>query len=493
MYHKIARILERYRSAPVQIRASFWFLACSFLTKALSAVTAPIFTRLLTKDQYGQFSVFLSWQYVLGVFITLQLFYGVYTTGLVRFSDRRGEFVSAMEGLVLALVSAWGVIFFVFRAPLSRLLSLTPLQMACLLLVLWTGAVYDFWAAEQRTEYHYKGLVAVTLLGVAVSPAVQIALVLHAEDKVTARIIGLALSQLAVCAWMFFAHVRRCGRLFSRPFWIYALKFNIPLIPHYLAQNVLSSSDRIMIERMVSADAAGLYSLACSVAAVMNLFSSALIQSLSPWIYEKIKRREEDQIQRTLAASTAVMAAAVLALIVLAPEVVRVFAPASYYEAVRAIPPVAMGAYFTYLYNIFSHYEFYYQKTSFISLATIAAAVLNLGLNFIFIPLFGYVAAGYTTLICFIAYAAGHDLVMRRIADRYLDGHPILPARTVLTISGVLLAGGSLSGALYAHPVVRYAVLGAGALSAYLCRRPIAAFARDLASVRRSDGTGEGS
>lgn len=86
------KVVERYREMPVQIKASFWFLLCSFLQKGISVITTPIFTRLLSTAEYGQYNVFNSWLSIATIFITLNLSYGVYTQGLIKFEDEQNVF-----------------------------------------------------------------------------------------------------------------------------------------------------------------------------------------------------------------------------------------------------------------------------------------------------------------------------------------------------------------------------------------------------------------
>lgn len=52
--------IKKYQGMPVQVKASFWFLICSFLQKGISVLTTPIFTRLLTTVEYGRYNVFNS-------------------------------------------------------------------------------------------------------------------------------------------------------------------------------------------------------------------------------------------------------------------------------------------------------------------------------------------------------------------------------------------------------------------------------------------------
>ncbi len=452
----IKRICEKYKKIPIQVRASIWFLTCSFFQKAISVISTPIFTRLLSNDEYGKFSVYTSWQSIIGIFVTLNLFCGVYTSGLVKFKENRAEFISAMEGLTTVLSVVGFVIYLMFSAFFNKLFLLTTFQMCAMIIQLWTSAIFSFWAAEQRVEYAYRGLIRVTVITSILKPLIGVILVITCKDKVTARIVGLALVEVVCFSWMFIKQIRRCKNLFSSFFWKYAIKFNVPLIPHYLAQNILSSSDRIMISRMVDDKSAGIYSLAYSISLIMNLFNTALTQTLSPWVYEKIKNREEKDIEKTVSIAIILIATVNIILIIFAPEIVKMFAPVSYYDAVWVIPPITMSVYFTFLYDIFSYYEFYFEKTKFIAIATMMASVLNMLLNFICIKVWGYRAAGYTTLICYVLYSVGHYFVMCNVANENLNGNRIINAKKLLMISLSFMIVGFVFCALYNYTALRY-------------------------------------
>ena len=479
-----SKLINKYKNLPVQVKASLWYFICSFLQKAVSALTTPIFTRLLTSSEYGQFNVFLSWQSILRVFITLNLFYGVFSAGLVKFKDRRSEFVSSFQGLTLLLIILWTIVYSCFRSYFNDVFSLTTPQMYSMLLMFWTTAVYSFWAAEQRVEYKYKTLAIITIVSTIAKPALGIILVLTAEDKVTARILGLLTVESICFSWMFFSQIKRYPHLFSSFFWKYAIKLNIPLVPHYLSQNILNNSDRIMIERMVSFSAAGIYSLAYSVSLIMNMFNSALLETIGPWVYERIKLREELEIKRLLIPSLYFIAGVNIILIALAPEVVKIFAPAEYYQARWIIPPVVMSVYYTYLYNLFSYFEFYFEKTSYIAVATMFAAVINLGLNYFFINSFGFIAAGYTTLICYILYAVGHYCVMKYIVKLNLDGNKVLPAIDLIKISVEFMIIGFVFCALYDIPIIRYVVFAVMVVILILSYNKWSIYVKELLNLR---------
>ena len=482
----MGKFLQKYQAMSVQVRASFWFLICSFLQKGISSITTPIFTRLLTTEEYGQYGAFNSWLGIITIFVTLNLFYGVYTQGLVKFEEERAVYSSSLQGLTLTLCLCWTAVYLVFRGFWNRIFSLTTVQMLAMLVMIWATAVFNFWAAEQRVTFSYRKLVSLTILVSLAKPAVGIFFVLHATDKVTARILGLALVELVGYTALFFIQMARGRVLYSGKFWRHALMFNLPLIPHYLSQTVLASADRIMIRDMVGRSEAGIYNLAYQISLLMTLFNTALSQTLSPWIYQKIKAGKAEEISQVSYLALSIIAGANLMLMLLAPEAVAIFAPRAYYNAIYVIPPVSMSVFFMFSYDLFAKFEFYFEKTTFIMGASVAGALLNVVTNYIFIHKYGYYAAGYTTLFCYLIYAVGHYLIMNMVCDQNLGGlRPFSASRYWGLAAGFMAAGFVLLFTYRSRPL-RYGLLLAAAVLALVFRRRLAAAVRSLAHIRKS-------
>ncbi|BCI61239.1 hypothetical protein C12CBH8_18780 [Solibaculum mannosilyticum] len=449
-------------------------------------LTTPIFTRLLSTAEYGQYNVFNSWLSIVTIFVSLDLAAGVYTQGLIKFETERKVYSSSLQGLTTTLCLFWTVIYLLFRNFWNDLFSLTTVQMLAMLVMIWATAVFRFWAGEQRVLYRYKALVFVTLGVSFAKPVIGIVFVVLAEDKVTARILGLALVELIGYAGFFFVQMWRGKKFYSAKFWKHALLFNLPLIPHYLSQVVLSSADRIMIKDMVGDSQAGIYSLAYAVSSIMALFNSSLSQTISPWVYRKIKEKKIKDIPSVAYISLALIAGVNLLLIALAPEAVAIFAPRSYHEAIWVIPPVAMSVYFMYSYDLFAKFAFYYEKTNFIMLASIIGAALNVVLNFICIGIWGYVAAGYTTLVCYIVYCIGHYIFMNKTCDKYCDGVRPYQLKKILFITIPFLAMGFLLLLTYNYAILRYGLIAVAAVFAFVKRKQLVGLVKKVMAVKKS-------
>ncbi len=452
------KLLQRYNAFPLSVRASLWYIVCNFVQKGMSVITIPIFTRILSKAEYGELNVYNSWYMVLTIVVALAMGSGMHMQGLVKFSEKRDSFTAALQGLTLTLVLGWGLIYVPFRSFWNGLLSLNTIQMSAMLVNIWTSAVFGLWANTQRVEYRYRALLVVTVIGSLLKPVVEIFMVFHFEDRVSAKVVGAALLELAAFGWLFFVQIRKGKCFFSAEIWKYALVFCIPLVPHYLSQTLLNQADRIMIRNILGPEEAGDYGLAYSVSLVLSIMVTALGQSVSPWIYEKIKAKKEKDIGGIIYLLMLMLAAVSLLLIVFAPEVIAVFAPGSYSGGVRCIPPVTIGIYFTFCYTNYVKFALYYEKKLGFVLITVVCAILNIVANQIFIPIFGYVAAGYTTMFSYMIYSILQYLLMRKICREECEGRYPMDTRILLLIQGGFVAVALLMSLCYDYMLLRYGV-----------------------------------
>jgi len=352
-----------------------------------------------------------------------------------------------------------GVLFFVFNKPLQSITELSSSIMFVMLVHVWTQAVWEIWAKEQRVLFRYRVLVIITILVAVIRPIIGIIVVKHAKDKATARIIEMTAVDFGAYIGLFAYSLYRGKRLYSKNYWKYALAINIPLVPHFLSQTVLNSADRIMIEKMVDSSSAGIYSLAYSISVITVFLNNAMLQAMSPWTYRKLKNRKEKDIQKIGFTALIIIAAIDLLFVALAPELVSVFAPRQYYEAIWIVPPIAMSVFFQFSYLLFADIELYYEKAKLIALSTSIGAILNVVLNYIFINRFGYYAAGYTTLFCYMFIAIIHYMAMMKVCKLNLDGNRVYSLRIWVLCSTAFLIVGFLLLASYMNTIVRMLII----------------------------------
>lgn len=455
----INKTLTKYINLSDSIKASFWFTVTSFLQKAISFITVPIFTRLLSADQFGLYNVYKSWLYIITIFATLSLHLGVFNNGMIKFTNKKDEFTSSMQGLTSTITIILFLIYLLFKDFWNSFFGLPTLLIIILFTEIFFVEALRLWSAKKRFIYKYKNLVIITIGMAVMNPIVGVIAVTLSEKKGIARIISFALVQISISLIIYIYNLIKGKKFYHKKYWKYALAFNIPLIPHYLSTTILSQADRIMINNYIGSDKAGIYSVAYSGSMVINIIQSSINKSFIPWTYKRLKNENYDELNKISKFIIILVGIFVLLLILFAPEAVKILAPIEYYEAIWVVPPVATSVFFMFLYTLFANIEFYFEENKFIMIASVIAAILNIFLNFLLIPRFGYLVAGYTTLISYIIYSLGHFLFMKIISKKYLSGRKIYNYKFIFVISVFLVIFSLFSLFLYEHTVFRYFII----------------------------------
>ena len=452
------KAIDKYRVMSRPAKAAMWFVVCNVVNKGISLLATPVLTRIMTPDQYGMFSVFQSWVAIATIFCTLNLFGAAYSRGRLDFKGREEALESSLLGLSTTLTAAFFALFCLAPKIWADLMGLTPLLVTLLFIEIALVSATSFWSARQRFEYRYCALVAVTIATNAFSLGAGIAAIMLTDAKVEARVVMDVIAK-GVPGIFLMTIIFVKGRCFySREFWEYGMRFTLPLLPHFLSHYVLNQSDRLMISQMVGNSAAAFYSVSYSISMALVIVVNAINDSFTPYTFQQLDKGQTGSLRRSGYAILVFVGALTVLVMAFAPEVLTVFAGSEYSEAVLIIPPLSASVFFIFLYSMLSNIEYYYKKTSMIATASVISAMLNIALNLVFIPLFGYMAAAWTTLVSYIALAFMHGRFSFRICKKEL-GEQVYSIRNLLLISAVIIATALSMIPMLNLPVVRYAVV----------------------------------
>ena len=109
---------------------------------------------------------------------------------------------------------------------------------------------------------------------------------------------------------------------------------------------------------------------------------------------------------------------------------------------------------FQFIYSLYVNIEFYHKKQKNIAIGTIIAAIINIVLNFVFIPIFGYVVAAYTTLIGYFCLLIIHFLFVRKMKCTNWYDTKFFMKVSIFAICSVVLFN-----ILYKYSAIRYIVI----------------------------------
>lgn len=445
---------------PESLKATLVFAIASFATSGINYITTPIFTRLLTNSQYGTVAVYNSWYAIIRIFASMTLIFpGVLNVGLYEHKENRWRYLASMLGLTTVSTVILSVLYALFSSQVECLLALPGSLVTLILLMCLSQPATTFWTFKQRYEYRYKITFFVSVGSAVLAQLLSIIAVVLFDrygyqhlDQV--RLWSAGLVNIAV-GMVLYGTIIKKGKVFADiPLWKRTVLIALPLIPHYLGSELLSSLDKIMISQMVGEDKAGIYSLATILSSIGVLLWRALNIMFAPFVNEKLGKRDFNSIPKNVRPLLEMAGIMCVIASLAAPEIISILASDDYMEGIYAVPPIAAGIFAHALYDVFSAVSFFHKKSMNIAISTTTAAVVNIVLNYIFIKSFGYIAAGYTTLIANLVLVVMHYWNTRRIEKEQIYDGKFSCLIVLAVVTGCLLCN-----LLYGFVIVRYIVI----------------------------------
>lgn len=470
---------EKLKNMPQGVKASLALFLSNIVTKGIAYISMPFYTRLLSAEEYGQVSIFLTWEMLFGIVAMFSLSAGVFNNGMFDYPDRRDEYSFSMLVLSNLITSIFGIVIVLFYPIIRPFIGLDRNLLFLMCAIFFFQPAYNFWQSRQRFELKYRLSVMWSIILAFLSPLTAILCMLRFDnDRVYARVFGANLVLIIIYTGFYIFIAVKAKWKFDVRYWKAAFYFNLPLIPHYLSGNLLSSADKIMISKLVSDSAAAYYSVAYSVAAVVIVIWTAANASLIPYTYEKCRVKDFNAISYVTLPILVCLAVVCFLIILLAPETVALMASFDYREAIYAIPPIVGGVFFQAQYFIYANVIYYYKKTRYVMYASVISALFNVLLNYILIPKYGYIIAGYTTIFCYLLQA-----VIDYCAMKVTVGERIYDMRFIGVLSGTMILIALLSNLLYGHTIFRYCIILILICGAIVLRKKIVSRWRILKSI----------
>lgn len=196
-------------------------------------------------------------------------------------------------------------------------------------------------------------------------------------------------------AFVYFYYIKRNGVLKINIKLIKeALHFSLPLLPGSLAYLLISLSDRVILERYISLDQLGIYSVAVTLALVLNVIDQALYKTFEPILFkESFNINFQDTNTKLYKIYLFALFIGAFATSLFSKEFFLIATSGVFREAYKIVPfliiSVVISGINTYL-NILMIIR---NKQKMVSLVLIASAIVSVVLNLVFIPFFGFYGA----------------------------------------------------------------------------------------------------
>ena len=402
------------------LKAAFWYTVSNLISKTILYLCTPLFTRILTKTELGQYYNFISLQNILLTIFALDLGASI-TVAYFDYEDKEFQsFIStiSLTSVVVPLVLSSFVIF--FKDFFTQLFNMEWHHLLILLSNLTLGNTLQLFQVEQYARVEYRLSSFLTFFSAAGTVLLTFALLfINMTDKLTAVLIGNVAFNIVVSMLLLLFLLKR-KLSFRWNHLKFALILSIPLIPHTLSSAITGSSGQVLITKFCGAEKTALFGLAFTISLIVTMFVSSVNKAWVPWFYDKLKRSEIDKIKNAVKTMLPAFSAGTIGLCLIAPEIILIVGGGKYEDAIYLMPPIILHCFFNFVYTLYVNIEFYEKKTYLISLATICTAVVNFSLNYVLLQKFDYYIAAYVTFFTALLLLLFHFLIVSWMNKIYI-------------------------------------------------------------------------
>ena len=419
------------------------YVVVASLQIVTGALVSPILAHTLADPaQFGRLSSAIALHQLLVVFAVVGLDQAIELRRAQQGHDRDARAL-VFSAVVLAAVVT-GILWLTQRwwatalgfAPSSQLVAAT---------IVWTlpAAAVMVLLAQLLSSDRLRDYSWVSLVAAVGGQVVGVALVFAVEPSARTYAWGLVAADTVAAAIGWYLVRPSWRRSLSWPLLGPTLAFSLPLMLGSLSTFVLNAGDRIILQRLLGPAEVGRYQVAYTVGFVAV---QLIVLTSSSWTPRFAAVKDElarwRLINRSRDLLYTVLAPVLIGLVLGAPVLLRVVAPASFQPGallpvvflvvVSAYPVAALGATGRFLVT--------QGRSRPLALCTALAAVVNVGLNLVLVPVLGIAGAAVATVFAYSSQALG-----QRIAVGQPDLRPRTPTRVlVLSAVAVLAAGATI-------------------------------------------------
>lgn len=424
---------------------SSWYLVAQGGYALMGLASVPILTRVFSPSQYGIYSLV-----AVTIVLLSPLFYITFITSTIRFypeyEDRQEldtlystalhyvpHFMLLVLGVVLPLAA--------FVLPLGSNRGVICLGIAIFSLFVPFYILLTFFQASQRARTY-----AILFLTVYVGRyLVGAALVKWAGTGVNGVFIAwLGALIIVVPVELVLLRIARRVRWnrYSKPLMKVFFGYGFILIFTSISSNILTSSDRYLVQAFKGSRQVGLYSVVYTLAVdAFTMVLSALQLGAAPVIMQTYEREGERETTALMSRITRYLLLGLIPMTVgmylLRVRVIHVLTSVKYLPAATAVLPLAIGIFFYNLAWIPTCAFFVKKRTKLILVPAVTSAVLNVGLNLLLIPKYGFVAAAWSTMIAYLVYLVIMVVMSERLLHWEFPWFGALKALAAAIVMGV--------------------------------------------------------
>jgi O-antigen/teichoic acid export membrane protein len=170
-----------------------------------------------------------------------------------------------------------------------------------------------------------------------------------------------------------------------------------------------------MLASLINLESSAIYSVGYALGMLTIVLNSSFTSGIMPNFYRLMNGNKFAHIDEINTKSVFITTILALPIVLFSAEIIGILAPKTYASAVIIVPFIVMGYLFKSVVAVYNRYIGYSKKTGYQSLSTIIIGLLNIGLNWLLIPVFGLIASAYTTTFSFFLLSLLNWQIVRNV------------------------------------------------------------------------------
>ena len=392
-------------------KASAIYGSGHFFRKIIGFFLIPIYTRFLTPADYGILSIVSVIGSILfivlpmgidGAVIRLYYDYREHKEDLKSYLGTISIFLLGMNLIIILFINYIGAGLFEVLIK-DKSLTFDPyMKLKIYSTYLGLASIIPLMLFRVREKsLHY---ISITTIQFIISVSFIIYFVVFLKQGAIGSIKGGLYASLILFIIYILLTIKEINFSFHFSKIIETLRFSLPLVPHNLAGWILSLSDKLILQRYSSLSEVGLYSLGYTLGMVMNLIVMSINFAWAPFFFDTAKtNKDAKQIFARITTLWMIFISFIcISGILFSREIVILITTEKFYGSALVIPIILVSYFLNGMYFMVVNAIFYLKKTKVLPIFTFTTAMVNIGLNFWWIPEYGMIGAAYATLVSYI-------------------------------------------------------------------------------------------
>lgn len=378
----------------------------------LSFLLVPLYTNYLPVSDVGEMTYF----FALIPFINIVYSFGM-EASFFRFYKKddfiENQKVFSHAFLTIALVSGtFSAIIFFSSASLAPFLTkhkeaIAILSLTSIIPFLDSLVIVPY--AALRMKRQVKKFATFRLITVIVGVAMNVLFIVFLDigllgifwANIVASVVGILIFSPEIIKYL---------RLdFDFSLFREMLKFGLPTIPANFSAIVLQVADKPILKYLANSETLGIYSVNYKLGIPMMFLVTMFEYAWKPFYLSHYEEEGAKALfSRVLTYFTLLSSVIFLVLTTFLPEIVNLpfiggkFINPRYWEGLGIVPIILAGYYFNGVFTNFAAGLYIHKKTGFLPIAVGVGAIINIGMNFVLIPIYGYWAAAWATFAAYL-------------------------------------------------------------------------------------------